>query len=150
MFLSQILHESAGLTAMSEIACANNGCAGSYDSLNGNQFYGRGYIQLTWKANYAAASTALYGDPNVLVNDPNSVATDQDKAWGVSYWYWKDRVHSAPGVQDGQFGASTKAINGALECSAPGNAAAQKRFDIYQKVFKIFGISGTPNSAGCA
>ena len=150
MFLSQILHESLGLTALSELACANNGCPGSYDWCNGHQFFGRGYIQLTWKTNYEKASEYLYGDVNVLLNDPESVATNQDRAWGVTFWYWKANVHDAPGVQNGQFGSSTKAINGAIECSAPDNPAALARYSIYQVVFSVFGISGSPDPAGCA
>ena len=149
MFLSQILHESKGLTTLSELACAN-GCPLRYDWLNGHQFFGRGYIQLTWSDNYRAASKALYGDENVLLNNPESVATDQNRAWDVSFWYWKANVHNAPGVQDGQFGSSTKAINGNLECSAPQHIEALARFAIYQKVFTIFDICGTPNPAGCA
>ncbi|KAL5516092.1 hypothetical protein EMCRGX_G001361 [Ephydatia muelleri] len=138
------------ITALSELACANNGCPGSYDWLNGHQFFGREYIQFTWSYNYRAASLDLNRDANVLLNDPESVATDQNKAWNVSFWYWKANVHNAPGVQDGQFGSSTKAINGNLECSAPGNPAALARYAIYQRLFTIFGIGGSPNPAGCA
>lgn len=61
MFFTQILWESDGLRAKREYACMNiNGCPESYrsgDDLPGKQYYGRGYIQLTWSGNYKTAVT---------------------------------------------------------------------------------------------
>lgn len=150
MFLSNILHESDGLQAKAEIQCLTDGCKGQYDAASdGTVYYGRGYTQLTWKANYAAASKELYGDENKLLSNPNIVATDENVAWDTAFWYWKTRVHTAPGVTEGKFGATTKAINGALECGGGPNPKAQRRFEMYTKILKVFGINEAPIESGC-
>jgi len=51
MFLAQILWESDGLRAKREYACLSTGCPGQYLDKNypyysGQNYYGRGYIQL--------------------------------------------------------------------------------------------------------
>jgi chitinase len=151
MFLSQILWESGGLIYLAEIICLQNGCAGSYqtaDDYAGQRYYGRGYIQLTWSYNYRAASQDLYNDLRLYTN-PNQVALNDNIAWAVSFWYWKKNVHSRPGVSSGQFGVTTNAINGALECSGPYQDKARKRFDIYKKVLAAFGINEVAIESGC-
>jgi hypothetical protein len=82
----------------------------------GQRYFGRGYIQLTWCYNYGPASTDLFGDGR-LVTDPDMVAREETVAWDTAFWFWKVYVHYAPGVQDGRFGASTRVINGVLECA---------------------------------
>lgn len=145
MFLAQIIHESDGLRAKKEYNPPSN----AYDwNDNGIQFFGRGYIQLTWRANYKAASRELYND-NRLVNNPDLVCDDEDTAWKTAFWYWKSRVHGAPGVIDGHFGATTKAINGALECSCGPNERAKSRFEKYKKVLRSFQINERPIESGC-
>lgn len=148
MFLAQILWESDGLKAKEEYACKDTGCPGQYVSPNdnGKRYFGRGYIQLTWYDNYAAASKDLYGDDR-LVKNPEMVAKDEDVAWATALWYWKSRVHAQ--VQGGEFGKSTKAINGALECSGGATDKPKKRFEIYKKVMVAFGITEAPIERGC-
>ncbi len=51
MFLAQILWESDGLVAKSQYACRTTGCPGEYLQTTspyypGQNYYGRGYIQL--------------------------------------------------------------------------------------------------------
>lgn len=151
MFLAQILWESGGLIYLSELACALNNCAGSYqsaDDVPGKYYYGRGYIQLTWSYNYKAASLDLYRDLRLL-NNPEQVATNDEIAWAVSFWYWQKHVHNRPGVSAGQFGVTTNAINGALECAGPYKDKAKRRFEIYKNVLKAFSINETPIETGC-
>ena len=83
MFLAQIMHESDGLSELSEQGCP---CAGYGTSPSGVGYWGRGYIQLSYTANYEAASEYLFPNaPDTLVDNPDLVATDQDVAWGVSF-----------------------------------------------------------------
>lgn len=40
---------------------------------NGQAFYGRGYVQLTWEKNYRAIGDHLLGDPELFYQDPDLV-----------------------------------------------------------------------------
>jgi len=155
MFLANVLLETGGLTQISETGCATSGTCNQYTltpgiGVPGQQYYGRGYIQLTWDYNYQAASQGLYAD-NRLLTDPNQVATDDKVAWATAFWFWNARVLNgvyADQVRAGQFGATTKSVNG-LECLGSGTSQAHLRFQIYARVLKAFNVASTPNEAGC-
>lgn len=49
---------------------------------NGHTYYGRGYVQLTWKANYDAMSRVLHVD---LVNHPDDAMLPENAYWILSY-----------------------------------------------------------------
>lgn len=150
MFLAEIMWESGGLVYKSELACKDNNCSGSYQDstgISGKYYYGRGYIQLTWGANYKAASLALFNDDRLLQN-PDQVATTEEYAWDVSFWFWKTNVK--PTLNNTfKFGLATKAINGALECSGSSTDKAKKRYQIYTEILKVFEPSATPVESGC-
>ena len=152
MFLAQIMWESGGLQYIEEINCISNGCPGNYrtsDDFPGAHYYGRGYIQLSWVYNYKAASIALFNDLRLYTN-PELVSQNDDIAWVVSFWYWKENVHSKPGIADGLFGVSTNAINGQLECNGgPYQYKAMRRFDLYKNVLRAFQITDLPIESGC-
>lgn len=92
MALTHFLHESLGLTKKIEIQCKDTGCPGQYRvpgcDAPGQDYYGRGYIQLSWCYNYKDASHDLYGD-DTLVNDPDKVAREENVAWDTAFWFWK-------------------------------------------------------------
>lgn len=140
MFLAQIIHESGGLKHKVEAACRDTGCPGQYKTqgdVPGKNYYGRGYIQLTWSANYKEASEYLYKDLRLFF-DPDQVALNEEVAWDTAFWYWMTKVHNSLGVSNGHFGATTKAIN-RIECSdGIPNCAAMKRFKNYKAVLAIF------------
>jgi chitinase len=112
---------------------------------NGKFFYGRGYIQLSWCANYRAYGSArmVNGDPDFFYKNPERVATDY--AMDSSEWFFSRIVTD----DSGQFGLTTKAINGAIECSPSytGNTP-QKRYEIFDALAKRVGLTGY-SSAGC-
>ena len=110
-FLAQLAHESGELKYMEEIA-SGSAYEGRRDLGNtqpgdGVRFKGRGPIQLTGRANYAAASQALGID---LVNHPERAA-DPDVGFRIATWFWK--THGLNQLADqGNFSEITHRING--------------------------------------
>ncbi len=150
-FLGQIAHESDQLRARREYRRENwdhycrpegePGCA------TGQQYYGRGPIQLSWNYQYKRAGDFLGLD---LWSDPDLVARDSTVAWRTALWYWMTQPgessrssHQAIRERAG-FGATTRAINGPLECDKTGNADVKRkldrRIDFYKHASELFGV----------
>ena len=102
-FLSQCAHETIDFKHMKEIggkldfkkydirfAPKKAAALGNTKPGDGAKYAGRGYIQLTGKYNYAAASKAIYGDDR-LVKDP-SLVEKPEVAAKTSVWFWQNRV----------------------------------------------------------
>jgi len=85
-----------------------NGNAASGD---GWAFRGHGAFHLTFRNNYAAASKFLYGDANVLLSNPDSVA-QYDRGCATAGWFWNDNGLNAHADKD-EFTLTTSIINGA-------------------------------------
>ncbi len=110
-FLAQLAHESAEFRYMEEIA---SGAAyegrkdlGNTQPGDGKRFKGRGPIQLTGRANYAAAGKALGLN---LVNDPESAASPE-VGFRTAAWFWNKHSLNAP-ADVGDFDLITRKING--------------------------------------
>ncbi len=98
-FMGQCLHETGGLTILSErggsaycekkygYQTSTGKNLGNTAPGDGYKFRGRGLIQLTGKSNYAAASKGLYGDNRLLTN-PDLVITSMYNAVIVAAWWW--------------------------------------------------------------
>ncbi len=76
-FLAQTGHESGSFRWWREFGGENARYA---------PYYGRGPIQLTWRANYEAAGSALGLD---LVSDPDLVARDPVVGFLTAGWFWR-------------------------------------------------------------
>lgn len=90
---------------------------------DGYMYRGRGYIQLTGKANYQEAGEALGGD---LVKKPELAAEPQN-ASKIATWFWENKV---PEAAHSDVRAATAAINGGYN----GLEARQSEFDKWEKV----------------
>ena len=63
---------------------------GNMEPGDGFKYRGRGFIGLTGKSNYAAASKAIYGDDR-LVKNP-ALVEKPEVAAKTSVWFWQNRV----------------------------------------------------------
>ena len=99
----------------------------------GQQYYGRGPIQLTWNYNYKVAGDAIGFDG---INNPGIVASDPAISFKTADWFWMTQgspTSHETMVNGTGFAATIKAIDGGLECgSNPSNPAAREsRIDLY-------------------
>jgi hypothetical protein len=143
MFLSNAIWETGGLQFLSEVSCSSGSC--SY----GN-YYGRGYLQLTWQENYQKASTAIFNS-DTLVSDPNQVA-NSDVGWQTAQWFWNTIVHpqiSPQTLSSLDLGVSVKQINGPVECTSPCQSASTNRLKIFNTCLAALNISGTGTLSSC-
>jgi putative chitinase len=100
---------------------------GPYSTGDGFKFHGRGLIQLTGRANYAAAALDL-GEP--YVEKPELVAEPSD-ACLTAVWFWaRNRCNDLADASD--IDGITKIVNG------PGMEGAQERRDLYRRALQAF------------
>lgn len=139
-FLAQVAHESDGFRTATEYASgrAYEGRAdlGNTQPGDGPRFKGRGLIQITGRANYAAYSRWKYSDDR-LVQNPAKLAELPD-AVDAAVWYWTVRrpVCRVRAQADDLVGV-TRAVNGGT------NGLADRRAKLV-KAKRLFGLPVSP------
>ena len=133
-FVAQTAHESGGFHYLKEIA---SGAAyegrrdlGNINKGDGVRFKGRGYIQITGRANYTKFREWLGGAPDI-VSHPEMIERPH-LAMLASIWYWKHNNLSPIALSD-DFRLLTKKINGGLN-------GYTSRLAYYIKAKKILNI----------
>ncbi|KAL6899373.1 hypothetical protein ACP4OV_006031 [Aristida adscensionis] len=107
----------------------------------GKGYYGRGPLQISWNFNYGPAGQSIGFDG---VGDPDAVARNAVVAFRAALWYWMNAVHDA--IVSGQgFGATIRAINGALECDGKNPSSVADRVAYYEQFCKDFGVDPGSN-----
>lgn len=116
-FLSNVAHESGELRWVKEIwgpTPAQKTYDGRKDLGNtepgdGALFRGRGLFQVTGRANYAACSEALFGDPRLLAAP--EMLEQPEWATNSACWFWQSRNLNVL-ADAGDFRAVVRKING--------------------------------------
>jgi putative chitinase len=148
-FMAQMAHESGDFRYLQEIwgpTSAQKGYEGRKDLGNtqpgdGYKFRGRGYVQLTGRANYRAFGGMIGAD---LENNPD-LASQPDIAAKLAVAYWRTRVKSR--VRDFEnTRAVTKLINGGFN----GLADREAKFKKYKEQKDLAGGAGATGGAGTA
>ncbi|XP_030942677.1 endochitinase EP3-like [Quercus lobata] len=142
-FFAHVTHETGHFCYIEEI----NGASHDYcDKTNtqypcnpNKKYFGRGPLQLTWNYNYGAAGTSIKID---LLNSPETVATDVVVSFKAALWFWMTNVR--PVVSQG-FGATIRAINGAIECNGGNPSTVQARVQYYTQYCNQLGVAPGDN-----
>ncbi|XVF29502.1 hypothetical protein REPUB_Repub15cG0126500 [Reevesia pubescens] len=142
-FFGHVTHETGHFCYIEEI----NGATRDYCDETNTQYpcnpdkgyYGRGPIQLSWNFNYGPAGVSIGFDG---LNSPETVATDPVISFKTALWYWVNSVQ--PVIGQG-FGATIRAINGALECDGGNPATVQSRIEYYTDYCNQLGVDPGPN-----
>ncbi|XP_075661905.1 endochitinase EP3-like [Castanea sativa] len=142
-FFAHVTHETGHFCYIEEV----NGASQDYcDKTNtqypcnpNKKYFGRGPLQLTWNYNYGAAGTSIKID---LLNSPETVATDVAVSFKTALWFWMTNVR--PVVSQG-FGATIRAINGAIECNGGNPSTVQARIQYYTQYCNQLGVAPGDN-----
>lgn len=121
-FLAQIAHESAELRYVRELASGEAYDTGRPAERLGNtldadgdgqRFKGRGLIQITGRYNYRQCSMALFGDSQILLDEPELLEEPNNAARSAA-WYWWVRGLNVTADCPNSFQTITRVINGGL------------------------------------
>ena len=132
-FIAQAGHESGQLRYVREIwgptaqqlTYEGRADLGNTVKGDGSKFRGRGLIQITGRANYAACGEALGLD---LINQPELLELSQHAAMSAA-WFWSTKGLNTLADQ-GEFTKITRRINGGLTGQADRQA-------LYEKALKV-------------
>jgi putative chitinase len=136
-FVAQCAHESACFALLREgwgptptqLGYEGRADLGNTEPGDGAKFKGRGLIQITGRANYAACSLALFNDLRLL--ERPELLEDPTQAARSAAWFWKQ--HGLNELADvGNFKRVTKLING-------GYTHYDRRLKLYQRALPAFG-----------
>jgi hypothetical protein len=111
-----------------------------YKSVAGQQYYGRGPLQISWNYNYGAAALGQ----NLLAN-PGLVSSDATISWETALWFWMTSTpqgwtaHTIM-VQGAGFGLTIEVINGWVECNGGNPSAVNERGQYYQTFCALLGV----------
>ncbi|XP_021800353.1 endochitinase EP3-like isoform X2 [Prunus avium] len=142
-FFAHVTHETGHFCYIEEIdGPSKDYCDESntqYPCKPNKGYYGRGPIQLSWNFNYGPAGESIGFDG---LNSPETVANDPIISFKTALWYWMNSVR--PVIGEG-FGATIRAINGALECDGGNPATVQKRVKYFTEYCNQLGIAPGDN-----
>ncbi|KAL0377049.1 UNVERIFIED_CONTAM: Endochitinase EP3 [Sesamum calycinum] len=144
-FFAHVTHETGHMCSRVE----NGGQSRDYCDRSNRQwpcapnkgYYGRGPLQLSWNYNYGAAGQSIGFDG---LNNPEIVARDPVISFKTALWFWMNNCHDAI-TSGGGFGATIRAINGALECNGANTATVNSRVNYYRDYCNQLGVDPGAN-----
>ncbi|WP_084050311.1 glycoside hydrolase family 19 protein [Aquimarina macrocephali] len=131
----------------------------NYPPTPGKSYKGRGPIQLSYNYNYGPASEFIFGDKQILLDNPEKVIEDAALAFQTAIWFWMTPQYPKPSAHDVMvnkwtpneldktknripgLGMTVNIINGGVECGQ-GTEKPQvvDRIGYYQRFTDIYNI----------
>jgi chitinase len=157
-FLGHVVQETGSLRYAVELSPSITYCDPAnklYPCAPGQTYIGRGPLQISWNYNYGAASQFL-GLGNQLLTSPGMVVANGGITWKTSVFVWMAWKNTGSNVKkvgshfrflSEGFGATIRAINGALEC--PTSPAANNRIAAYKAFCAAIGVTGCDQNLTC-
>ncbi|WP_214070214.1 chitinase [Mucilaginibacter sp. dw_454] len=144
------------------------GDSDEYPPVKGKKYYGRGPMQLSFNGNYGYASDCIFGDHQILLNNPDLITQDPVVAFKAAIYFWMTPQTHKPSAHDVMigkwqpntadkaagrapgFGMVINIINGALECNlGENNVGMVDRIGFYQHFLSKLGISDANCVCSC-
>jgi chitinase len=140
-FFGNVQQESGGLQYVNEIDGASyDYCDESntqYPCAPGENYYGRGPMQLSWNYNYGLCGQDL--GLNLLAN-PDQVAQDGTVAFKTAIWFWMTAdCHGAIIGPPPSFAQTNRIIN-SMECGHGFDQNVENRVDAYTSFCSTLGV----------
>ncbi len=131
----------------------------NYPPTAGKSYKGRGPIQLSYNYNYGPASEFIFGDKQILLDNPEKVIEDAALAFQTAIWFWMTPQYPKPSAHNVMvnkwvpneldktknrvpgLGMTVNIINGGVECGQ-GTEKPQvlDRIGYYQRFTSIYQI----------
>nr|BBQ04076.1 chitinase [Aquimarina hainanensis] len=131
----------------------------NYPPTPGKSYKGRGPIQLSYNYNYGPASEFIFGDKQILLDNPDKVIQDAALAFQTAIWFWMTPQYPKPSAHNVMankwvpndldktknrvpgLGMTVNIINGGVECGQ-GTEKPQvlSRIGYYQRYTGIYNI----------
>ena len=146
-FLAHVAHETNGLTTLREAGNENelrrkyqqNSWSDVQPCNDATYYYGRGWLQLSYPANYKLAGAAINrNNPNELWEHPEIVKNDEVIACKTAIWFWRSNG-MGPLAANGHFGRTTAILNRS-ECT-PGDVRQKTGVAHYRRVRQVLGCA---------
>lgn len=139
-----------------------------YPAAAGKKYYGRGPMQLSYNGNYGYASNCIFGDKNVLLNNPELVESDPVTAFKTAIYFWMTPQAGKPSAHDVMtgkwrpnaaddaanrlpgFGMTVNIINGPVECGkGENNFSMNDRIGFYRYFLKKLDVNDDHCACSC-
>ncbi len=131
----------------------------NYPPTPGKSYKGRGPIQLSYNYNYGPASEFIFGDKQILLDNPEKVIQDAALAFQTAIWFWMTPQYPKPSAHNVMvrkwnptdhdktknrvhgLGMTVNIINGGVECGQ-GKEKPQvlSRIGYYKRYSTIFNV----------
>lgn len=96
VWIEELSHFESNTVATAYIDAGNT----NYPPTPGKSYHGRGPVQLSWNYNYGMMSEMLFGDKQILLDNPNLISKNGFLGFASAIWFWMQPQGPKPSCHD--------------------------------------------------